>query len=185
MIIVLERGASEAQAEEVLGELERLGLRGRRIGALDDPLIHVVEGRSRRARTLQDMDVVEGLVPTPGPRIRSRGRYFFPYHMINWISLVLVVLGILVALAGFFPPGVGEDIDRLGVAPAISLPWYLRAPHAFVTHGLSGSLVLALGCVLFFFLPKLDRSSAETLASRLVVVLAGILFLAAWVFLSI
>lgn len=185
MILVLERGATPEQAEVVLQELERLGLKGRRIGAEDKPLIHVIEGRSRRASVLQNMDAVVGLVPTPGPRIRTRGRYFFPYHTINWFSLLLVIMGVLIVLAGFQPPGVGADIDRLAGPPVTTMVWYLRAPHALLLHGWIGALVLLSSCVLLFFLPRLDRSTDEKVSSRIVVVLAGLLLLACWLFLSI
>jgi len=36
-----------------------------------------------------------------------------------------------------------------------------------------------------FFLPRLDRSTDEKVSSRIVVVLAGLLLLACWLFLSI
>ena len=185
MIVVLERGVTDEEIARVLAELERLGLRGRHLSALESPLIHVIEGRSRRARAVQAMDVVEGLVPTPGPRIRARGRYFFPFHAINWISLCLVVLGILVTLAAFLPAGIGDDANAMGSLPAVSIPWYLRPPHAFLAHGWLGRLTFAFSACLVFFLPKLDRSNRESLASRIAVLVASALLLACWLFLSV
>jgi len=185
MIVVLASGASAAQKREVFDELERLGLRWREIDVLDMPLLHIVDGPSRAARGLTRFEAVRGLEPTPGPRIRARGRYFFPYHMINWITALLLVFAGLILLAGLLPPLIGGDIDRAGSLSVTALPWYLRAPHVFLARGWLGALALVGSIVLLFVLPVFDRARGGNSASRALVVAASLVLFFGWVFLTV
>ena len=91
----------------------------------------------------------------------------------------------VVIMAGFFPPGVGEDMDPLKVAQVTSIPWYLRAPHAFVARGPIGTALLGLLYLVLYFLPRLDRSTGVEPRSRVVVLLGAFVLLASFVSLSL
>ena len=173
MILVLDPTSSKEECQEVLAEMEKLGLRGELLGGLEKPLVHVVEGAGRRARRLLALRAVQGLVPTSGPRIRLRGRHFFPFHFINWTSAALPVIGLLVALAGFFPPGLGQEVDPTAPPPDIEVPWFAVLPARFAATGWKGAA--AAGALLAFLLlvPWLDRSRGRALAARTVVVAVG------------
>jgi len=133
VLIVLERGTTEAEQQAVLTALSDLGLEGRILGNLRKPLVHVLNRPTWKARKLLKMQRVETLLSTSGPRIRREGRRFYPYHFINWSSAFIVVMGLLVVMAGFFPPGVGVEIDPHAARVDVSPPWYLIAPLAIVS----------------------------------------------------
>lgn len=160
MILVLERGTRPDERQAVLAALEELGLEGTLLETLEKPLVHVTKGPTRKVRELLSMDRVEAIVPTSGPRIRREGRHFYPYHFIDCCSLALAALGVLVALAGFFPAGVGHAFDPRRPVPELELPWYLRAPAALVDllPGGFGWLLLVLAAGALLCLPYLDRS---------------------------
>jgi len=163
MIVVLERGTTAAERDEVLQRLEELGLQGRVLDNLRKPVVHVTEGPTFRARKLQKMERVEAILPTSGPRIRREGRRFYPYHFINWSTAGLIAIGLLVLAAGFAPPGVGDEVDALVPPETVHAPSYLRMPLAFVRlfpQPWIGWSVLAVLALALFFLPHLDRSSA-------------------------
>jgi hypothetical protein len=186
VIVVLERGTRDEQVAEIVAELERRGLEVRAIRAGGKPALHVVGGDSARAHKALAFDEVEGLVATSGPRIRSAGQRFFPYHFVQWSAVGIVLLAVLTLLAGHYPPGLGAPID-VQRPPAQSVqPWYLRAPTAFVElfppslAWLGWLVVLALiGVVLL--VPRFDRGTAPGLRGRwpaivLVVAALGALF---------
>jgi hypothetical protein len=203
MIVVLQRGTTGEQTREILDELERLGLEGHSVDVLEKPLIHVTAGPARLARRLLRLERVEALIPTSGPRVRRHGRRFYPYHLINWSSAALVALGVLVLLAGFFPPGVGRAIDATGApaplaaaaAPVQEVPlsatplsataWYARGarawlalfPERLVWLGWTAGALLVL---LFVLLPRLDRGRRPSPAFVLCA-----LALAAWLALTV
>ena len=183
MIVVLDSNVSSERIEEILSEMRALGLQGELMNDLAKPLIHVVDGPGRVARKLLRREGVQALIPTSGPRNRSRGRYFSPYHTLNWATAVLVVIGIVVALSGFLPPGLGEEIDRNHPAP-IAVPWFLRAPAFLLRYGWPGSLALVVIFALVFFLPRIDRTSG-TGAGRVPLLLVGLLVLAAYLALAV
>ena len=185
MILVMERGATEAQVGEVLAELERRGLRARRVDGGGKPLIHVLSGDTRKARRLLGHARVEALLPTSGPRVRREGRRFWPYHFIRWSALSIVLIGLLVLLAGQLPPGIGPGMDVQHQPAAIGQPWYVRAPLAFTALFPDGSTWLGWLCLLglalvAFFLPVLDRSRTGSLRERWPIVAAGLLMVALW-----
>ena len=66
-----------------------------------------------------------------------------------------------------------EDIDRTGSLVSSDMPWYLRAPHAFLVHGTVGALTLVFSGILLLLLPKLDRTRGDSLGSRLIVLAAS------------
>jgi len=184
MIIVLERGTTEAEMSDVMRRLEDLGLRGRVLDNLRKPVIHIIDGPALRARKLLPLERVEAVLRTSGPRIRREGRGFYPYHFINWSTAGLIVTGLLVLMAGFVPPGVGGEIDPHAPPEHLAAPWYLRAPFAFVRvfpQPWIGWLVLASLFAALFCLPLLDRSRGEGVRARMPVILIGIVVASAWI----
>lgn len=187
MILVLERGAKPEQVEEVARVLRARGLEVRTLRAGGKPVLHVTEGPARRARKALKHDAVEGLVATDGPRIRREGHRFFPYHLLQWAAIWILVVAVIVALAGQLPPGVGRGIDLQNPPAEQHVPWYARAPMAFLALFPDSLAWLAwtvmLGALaLFFALPRLDRSRDGSLGSRLPVLgaVAGFVVVLAW-----
>ena len=187
MILVLEPGASKETVDAVVAELRELGLGANVLGADDRPLVHVVSGRSHKARGLLRRNPhVQALIPTSGPRIRREGRRFYPYHVVNWSAAALIALGIVVLLAGFFPPGVGEDPDARRPMLDVPAPWYLRAPSAllglFPSHlRLAAWLTVAATAAVLFLVPTIDRKLGRTPALFLGgTVVLGYIGLTAW-----
>jgi len=190
MIIVLKPGTRPAQIEEVLAALEELGLRGRALTGPEKTVVHVVAGPATTAARLLKMDRVQAIVRTSGPRIRREGRRFYPYHFLNWGAAGLVVLGVLVFLAGWFPPGLGAPIDVRRPATDLQVPWYLRAPAAYLDLfperlAWAGALSLCLLVACVVLLPVLDRTRGEGIRRRWPVLAAGLLVVLAALILSL
>ena len=185
MILVVERGTSEEALRGILERLEGQGLTGRVLRVGPRPLIHLTHGNTRRARALLGHARVLALIPTSGPRIRSEGRHFYPYHALRASATGLLLLGLLVFLAGFFPPGVSPAPALGEPLPAPVWPWYLiplRSILALVPEEppwLGPTSLVALGA-LVLGLPLLDRSRGEDLRSRGPVLVVGLLLLVAW-----
>jgi hypothetical protein len=171
MILVLRAGTSAAELAEVLALLERHGMRGQALQANERTLVHIVSGSTRRARRLRKLEQVEALVPTSGPRVRAQGRRFYPYHFVNWSAVVVLLLGLLVLLAGQYPPGIGAEIDAEHPPQEVTEPWFWRAPLAFVASfpaalAWLGWLLLLLLAALIFCLPLLHRSRGGSRHAR-------------------
>lgn len=189
MILVLRPGSGPAEVAEVLRELEQRGCQGRALTTGAGTVVHVIAGRTRRARRLRLLDQVVEIVPTSGPRVRREGWRFFPYHFVNWSAFGIALLGVLVFLAGLFPTGIGDEVDYAHPPESLGEPWYLRVPLAFL-HALPDSLAwlgwLLLGALALalLLLPLLDRSRPDSrlaprlrLASGLAVTLVVVLVL--------
>lgn len=174
MIVILERGTTPEQTAKVLAELEALGLGARAVHGARRPLVHVFDGPTRLARRVLWMERVVGLVPTSGPRVRREGRRFYPYHFVNWSAVALLMMGILVSLAGFFPPGLGAPPDPQSPPAELAQPWYL-----LILDGLRGGspllgwLVFAAVVLVLFLLPVLDRSQGTRIRDRWLFLTAG------------
>lgn len=187
MILVLKPGIEPQELEEVLRELQKRGIEGRVLKGGPKPLVHLVSGPTRRARRLLDLEQVEALVPTSGPRVRQSGRRFYPYHFVHLSAACLLLTGLIVVLSGNFPPGLGDAIDPQHPPQDLGYPWYVRAPLAFValfpqSSAWFGWLCLyALGLVALL-LPTLDRSgdSAPARWPRLL----GVLVLLGWLYMT-
>ena len=179
MIVVLAPGTTEPEVGEVRAALEAQGLSIQPLKAGPRPLLHVTAGPARLARRVLDHPRVEGLVPTAGPRVRREGRRFYPYHALWIVCAALLVGGLLVVLAGAFPPGIGAAAPIGGGESAVpEWPWYLRPFRGVLAFlpaspGWLGPLVLALLIVLVLALPLLDRSRASHPAQRWPVLAVG------------
>ena len=191
MIVLLARDTTEEQLAEILAEMQEAGLAARVLNRSSQPMIHVLSGSTRKVRALLGNDQVRALIPTSGPRVLKRGRRFYPYHFIHWSAACLLLLGVLVLLAGYLPPGTGGEIDVEHRPEVIHIPWYGRAPVALLERlpeeraGAGWAAILA--CVAAAFcLPLLDRTRGGGLARRGPIVAlglalaAGVLLLTFW-----
>lgn len=190
MIVVLRHGSTEADIVEVEREVERRGLSAKRISTGDHPALHIVAGPTRRTRGLLRFEQVEGLVPTSGPRIRATGRRFYPYHFMLQSAVCVILLGGLVMMAGFLPPGLGRSIDPGAVPDRILDPWYARAPLEFVAlfprdFAWLGWIVLLGAGSGVLLLPLLDRDGRASAARRVVACACLGVLAVAWVWLTI
>jgi len=190
VIVLLARDTTDLQLEELQGELEAAGLETRLLNRSGRPMIHVLSGSTRRVRGLLRSDQVRALIPTSGPRVLQQGRRFYPYHFINWSAACLVLLGLLIALAGYLPPGTGGVIDVQHRPEVIELPWYGRAPATFVEllpEGWSGAgwAAVLLAVLWVFCLPLLDRSPGASVLRRAPILGIGLALAAATVVLTL
>lgn len=187
MILVLKPGVDDEELAEVLRELEKRGIESRVLRGGTKPLVHLVSGPTRRARRLLKLEQVEALVPTSGPRVRSFGRRFYPYHFMHLSAACLLLAGLLVLLAGNFPPGLGDAIDPQHAPENLGYPWYVRAPLSFValfplsSAWLGWLCLYALGLVALL-LPVLERSSDGAPARW--PKLLGALVLLGWIYMT-
>jgi hypothetical protein len=180
---VLKPGIDEEELEEVLRELRQRGIEGRVLQGGPKPLVHLVSGPTRRARRLLKLEQVEALVPTSGPRVRGSGRRFYPYHFVNLSAACLLLAGVLVLLAGNFPPGLGDAIDPQHAPQELGYPWYVRAPLSFVALFPQGAAWLGWLCLYALgfaalLLPTLERSRARWPRW------AGLLVLLGWLYMT-
>jgi len=190
MIIVLARGTTEEQANEVIGALRGYGVMARLVRDGDEPLLHLFDGPTRSARSVLGFECVVGLLPTSGPRIRRQGRRFYPYHFINWSSAVLLMLGLLVVMSGFLPPGGTLEINEQATLTELETPWYLRAPTNF--FALFAGRPAWIGWVCFvallglgFIVPLIDRFTRRWIRGKWPLKLVGLIALFAWLALSL
>jgi len=166
VIVVLRRGTTDEQRDEVARALAAQGLEVHALRGGGKPLLHVVAGPTRRAKRVLRADHVEALVPTSGPRIRRDGHRIYPYHFLNWCTAGILIFGLMVLLAGQFPPGTLAALDTQNPPETLAWPWYLQAPRAWLLLfspdrrwlGWTGLVALLLAALL---LPKLDRSDGS------------------------
>lgn len=184
MIVVLKPGTDHEEVEEVVAVLAKKGIETRVVSAGGKPVVHLLSGSTRGARRLLKLDQVEAIVPTSGPRLRAKGRPFYPYYVVHLAATAVLVLGALIVLAGHFPPGLGDVIDPHRAPEALEYPWYVRAPLSFVAlfpPDLAWLAWLCLYAMVFgvFLLPVLDRSRTEEPRRRWPLAAAA-LFVAGW-----
>ena len=166
MIIVLRRGTTIEQRDQVVDELERLGLGIRALSGENKHLLHVVSGSTRRTRRVLKNEFVEALLRTSGPRLRKYGPRIYPYHFIRWCAAGVVLFGLMALLAGQFPTGAGNPIEIERPPETLVWPWYLRAPRELLllfspeSRWLGWTALLGLALVTLL-LPVLDRTTGE------------------------
>ncbi len=124
---------------------------------------------------VQGMSVPPEIEVTPD--IKRKSIPFFPDFVLRDFMVWLIVLNIIALLAVFFPWELGEKADPLAPAPAGIRPeWYfvfmfqtlkLIPAHVWFMEGeLLGITLFALGGLVWFFVPFLDRKAKTGLRSR-------------------
>jgi hypothetical protein len=162
MILVLRKGASDAQAEALLRRLEQAGQRGRLLHGSGRLLIHVVSGASELPEDLFHAAALETVLQPGGGRPGHLARPFYPYHFINWCIAGLGLLCLLALLAAFLPPGLGLPVELEHPPATIAPPWFFRGLEQFLglfppgLSWLAAALAVLVWAVLFL-LPALDR----------------------------
>jgi quinol-cytochrome oxidoreductase complex cytochrome b subunit len=119
-------------------------------------------------------------VATDTAAASGEGEPFFPNHMLRQLVVALVIIGILVTLAAFFPRPFSPPADPFEVpseVPALGLPAAILVGAARLPWGL-GLVGLPLLLLLLALLALVDRSEEESLFRRpMALTLFGLFFL--------
>ncbi|MCB9898574.1 MAG: hypothetical protein H6825_11260 [Planctomycetes bacterium] len=188
MMVLLHDGVDQATVDAVIARAEELGLS-----------VAPVEGRRGRALAVSGPELGRALAlrGTPGvAEILTRrtalagGEPLWPHFVLRVTTLFLLLLATLALLAGFLPPGLGDDGGAVrDHAPTVTTEWYLRAPSAIDDRlGSTGLLLLGLLWAALLFMPLVDRFDAQTPAGRtgaLAVRVLGLAVVAALVLLGV
>jgi quinol-cytochrome oxidoreductase complex cytochrome b subunit len=116
---------------------------------------------------------------------------FFPNYIILEVIVSYLVLAALIVLASVLPTGLEEKADPFNTPQHIKPEWYFLWIYQFiklpslvlgpgVAAGLAGILIPAIGIVLLFLLPFLDRKAERhprkrRLAMAITALILGIL----------
>jgi len=184
VIVVLQPGSTDSQVRAVVAAVEGAGGRARPMRASGKPVVHVLAPGRLRPRRLRRLPGVQEVVPISPPSALAAPRAWFPYHFLGHLALGLLILGGLVFLAGFWPPGLGR-------APGETLvwvpPWYLRAlenGRTLLGGGGLGTTALVVMAVAIICLPELDRTRSASWRHRWPVLLLGFLFFLGFLWLT-
>ena len=112
---------------------------------------------------------------------------FWPNFVFREMIVWLVLGGVLISMAIFFPPSLEKSADLMAPAPeGIKPEWYFLflfqtlkifpAKILFVNGDTVAVLLILLAAVLFFFLPLIDNKPAERKGK--IITLAAFLFIA-------
>lgn len=94
---------------------------------------------------------------------------FWPHYILSEFIAWYIILGVLITLAALFPAGLEEKANALQTPEHVKPEWYFLAVYQFLKVAavfgflgteaprLVGILLPAIGMVLLFFLPFLDR----------------------------
>jgi ubiquinol-cytochrome c reductase cytochrome b subunit len=107
---------------------------------------------------------------------------FFPDFLISLSIAVLLMFGLLLVGAVFWPPQLLDPVDPLSPLTGVKPPWYFLPLYELLRHFSGGRVALIVGgfFVLLFFVPALDRSPTEGGWRRALVWLLGAIAFAAW-----
>jgi len=121
---------------------------------------------------------------------------FFPNYIILEVIVSYIVLAGLIVLASLLPTGLEEKADPFSTPQHIKPEWYflwiyqfIKVPSMIIGSGvlaeLAGILIPAIGIVLLFLLPFLDRKPERHPRKRRLAMAITVLILAVFVALSI
>jgi quinol-cytochrome oxidoreductase complex cytochrome b subunit len=103
---------------------------------------------------------------------------FWPHYVLSEFIAWYIILGVLIILAALFPAGLEEKANALQTPEHVKPEWYFLAVYQFLKVAsvfsflgteaprLVGILLPALGMLLLFFLPFLDRGPKRPARSR-------------------
>lgn len=121
---------------------------------------------------------------------------FFPNYVILEVIVSFVLLAGLIVLTTALPAGLEEKADPFNTPLHIKPEWYflwiyqfIKVPSMIIGPGLaaelSGILIPAIGILLLFLLPFLDRKPERRPSKRILAMVITALILAAFVALSV
>jgi len=121
---------------------------------------------------------------------------FFPNYVILEVIVSFIVLGGLIILASLLPTGLEEKADPFSTPQHIKPEWYflwiyqfIKVPPVIIGPGvlaeLAGIVIPAIGILLLFLLPFLDRKPERRPTRRRVAMAVTLLILVVFVALSI
>ena len=124
-------------------------------------------------------------VPMSVENKQKPGEPFFPNVFYKDMMIWLMVLGVVVTLAVFFPPEIGNKANPLSPPPeGIKPEWYflfmLETLKLFpgTIYGFNSETIViicvTIGIIFFFLIPFLDRKSSRGQKSRLFTIIAVI-----------
>jgi cytochrome b6 len=125
-------------------------------------------------------------IQTPPSRV-GRRIPFLPDFLINLSMAILVIIGLLLIGAVFFPREILDPVDLLSPLVGVKPRWYLLPLYELSRH-VSGRRVALIGVIFFLFLclvPVLDRSSKEGFRRRVPVWLLGAITITGWCLLGL
>lgn len=121
---------------------------------------------------------------------------FFPNYIILEVIVSFVLLAGLIVLTTMLPAGLEDKADRFNTPQHIKPEWYflwiyqfIKVPSMIIGPGLAaellGILIPAVGILLLFLLPFLDRKPERRPSKRILAMVVTALILAVFVALSI
>ena len=120
-------------------------------------------------------------VPRPAPTP------FFPDFAANLLMVVLLVFGVLLSVAVFFPPALFDQADPLTPLLHTQPRWYLL-PVRDLLRGLPGgmaTLAVVVFIALLLLVPIIDRKPHPTAWQRILHRALGLLVIAAWILMGV
>ncbi len=112
--------------------------------------------------------------PTPPKKLLP----FWPHYILSEFIAWYIMLGILIILAAIFPAGLEDKADPFKTPEHVKPEWYFLAVYQFLKVAavfnflgaeaprLVGVLAPAVGSVMLFFLPFLDRARKRPARQR-------------------
>jgi len=121
---------------------------------------------------------------------------FFPNYIILEVIVSFILLAGLIVLTTVLPAGLEEKADPFSTPQHIKPEWYflwiyqfIKVPSMIIGPGLaaelSGILIPAIGILLLFLLPFLDRKPERRPSKRILAMVITVLILAVFAALSI
>jgi ubiquinol-cytochrome c reductase cytochrome b subunit len=101
--------------------------------------------------------------------LNKEGIPFFPNHLLKEIIAALVIIGVLIALATFFPAPIEPKADPFTTPSHIKPEWYFLAMYQILKIVPNEKLSIIMQGVLIFLLilvPFLDRNQERKLSKR-------------------
>jgi quinol-cytochrome oxidoreductase complex cytochrome b subunit len=182
MLVIFKEGTTEEEVQRVSGMMKAAGIESHVMVGLRKIVIHARTSDVDLLAPFQSYAIVEGLVPIKGEDQEEEGYPFFPRQFFTNIIVMILALGFLVLLAGYFPAGLGEPYDPIQPAPQVGAEWYLVAiekfleviPLPLVPLSL---LMVGLFSVVIFVWPWVDRSEVGSSVTSRVLRLVATAFI--------
>lgn len=187
MVLVLNQSTSIEDQDAIVAKLEQHGCRTERIQGTEKRLLRVDGASLQASDALAANPAVEEIVRLEGD---THTTAFFPRHLFRVIVAMLLAGGILLLLAAFLPPLLGERHDPFvrpeHVEPSWYLMWFSKLQE-LVPAGLGFLPVLLFFLVplLAIFWPLLDTDVEDRRRYPWLAPLVGVLAVAFYVGLTL